>query len=615
MTSDRRVGALAVLAVVFAAVVALGSRMVLIPITLYAPVYGPPSHVNIPELPILPLLAGVLLGVAGAALDGRAPGRRDAWLGLTIGLGAALYVGLLQAAVLLFEDAYFAMPYRAYALAYVGAATAVLCWWLWRVARGLTTVADRRVLSWPLLATVAASTITTLAGHQRLPGAFAIAAALAGLAYSQYGPVPKIRLSGRGILVVLVLMTFGFRAAFGLQALSRTGPGAAFAAASDDGPSYFDHATTLWTDPSLAASVLAANDGFPPAYSYFLATIFSATRGSLAAVVLAQALVAVLGALLLYAVARRAAGVAAALVAVALFATEQNIIQVSSTLTPESILIPTVLFCIWALARYRESGRVPWLVGGAAAVGLAFITRNNVGGILLASAAIWLAVSGRHRPARAAGEVASVVLALIIFASPVALATTQLEGRPRLTNQLAGLGFELIGGDGITIDNEFLVSRGINPFSDPVGSFGRFAADPLPVAGFLAGAVPQRAVTLLFFGPSGSADPLNLVTPTNHPNMYGQLIQLVLVLGLIVATVQLVRRRSWVGRPVVGLLLAYFLLYFALFTLVFPPRHAFRYRIPIEPVMFIMEAAGVVVIAGLVRRLWSRAETGPAARR
>jgi len=615
MAPGQRVGVLVVVAVVFGAVVALGSRMVLVPVTLYAPLFGPPSHVNIPELPLLPLLAGVLAGVAGAVVGGRAPGRRDAWLGLTLGLGAALYAGLLQAAVLLFADQYLTAPYRAYALAYVSAATAALCWWLWRVARGRTAVADNRLLSWPLLATVAATSVATLAGQQRLPGAFAIAAALAGIAYAEYGPAPKIRLDGRATLVVLLALTFGFRAAFGLQALSRTGPGAAFAAASDDGPSYFEHATALWTDPSAATSVLAANDGFPPAYSYFLAAIFSLTRGSLGAVVLAQAVVAVLSALLLYAIARRATGTAAALVAVGLFATEQNMIQVSSTLAPESILVPTVLFGAWVLARYRDSGRFVWLVAGAAAVGLAFITRNNVGGVLLAATTVWLVISGRQRPARVAAEVATLALALLVFTLPVALSTAQLEGKPRITNQLAADNFDLLADDGITIDNGFLVRRGINPIRDPLGSLRAAAADPLAVAGFFAVAVPQRAMTLLFFAPSGAADPLNLVSTTNFPNMYGHLIELVLVLGLIVAMVELVRRRAWVGRPIIGLLFAYISLYLALFTLVFMPRHAFRYRIPIEPVIFIVEAAGVVLIAGLVWRLWSRAETGPAAQR
>jgi hypothetical protein len=55
----------------------------------------------------------------------------------------------------------------------------------------------------------------------------------------------------------------------------------------------------------------------------------------------------------------------------------------------------------------------------------------------------------------------------------------------------------------------------------------------------------------------------------------------------------------------------YSLLYIAVFVFLFPPYHAFRYRIPVEPVRFLLEAGGAIVIARAVRDAWlARADAG-----
>ena len=48
---------------------------------------------------------------------------------------------------------------------------------------------------------------------------------------------------------------------------------------------------------------------------------------------------------------------------------------------------------------------------------------------------------------------------------------------------------------------------------------------------------------------------------------------------------------------VAGLLGLYLVVYLALFSFVFPPRQAFRYRIPIEPVLFVGQAAVLAIAA------------------
>lgn len=606
VTSERSGYGLGLLAAAFAVIAVAGATAVLVPIALYAPVFGPRINANIPELPIVPLLAGVVLGLSAMAFGTAVPLATAAWRGLTIGFGAALYVGLVRAVVLLLHDPYFTTPYRAYGLLMVGLLTAGASGWLWRVARGRTSVAEPRLLAWPLLAVIGATAVLTLVTGGFVAGASALIAALTGVAIAERGPSFRVKLSERTVVGVLVALTFVFRAFFGLQTLARTGPGMAFAVASDDGPSYFDYASALYADPSAITRVLTANDGFPPAYSLFIAGIFAVTRGSLAAVIVVQAVAAMAATILIYLIARRLGGRAVAFVAAAIFATEANLIQNASTLTPESILVPTLLFVLWALERYRASSEWRWLAAAALATGLAFVTRNNVGGVLLAAGSLWLVVTWRGRRLRALGAAAVLALGLLALSLPVAVATAQLEGAPRLTNQLAGVVYEEAGNDPITIENAFLITRGINPFRDPLGSLGRIASDPLPVLGFFWSAVPQRMSTLLFLAPSGAADPVAVISPTRYPNMYGQLIQLALVLALMVATAIVAKRRPWLRQPLAGLLLTYTGAYLALFAFVFAPSHAFRYRIPVEPIMFMAEGAGLVVLGGLAHRLWLR---------
>lgn len=597
--------ALALGALAFAVVAGFASAVVVVPITLYAPVFGPPSHINMPEIPLVPLAAGVALGAAVAVLTRTTTLAQGAWRGLTIGFFAALYRGLVGAAVLLFHDPYFTLPYRAYALAMVALVTTAACWWLWRVARGRQRgPADPALASWPLLATIGVTALATIAARDVAPAGSAAIAGLAGILLAERGFEPP-RPSARSSLGLLAVLAFGLRAVFGLQSLARTGPGAAFAAASDDGPSYFAYASALVGDPGTITQILTANDGFPPAYSLFLAAILAATHGSLAAAVVIQAVLGGIATILVYLLGCRFGGTVVGLLSAGLYATELNLVQNGSTLTPEAILMPTMLFAFWAFERARTSGRARWLVAAGLAVGFAFVTRNNVGGLLLVVGGGWLLVTGRRHLLRAVAGAAGLALLVLVFSLPVAVATARAEGAPRLTNQLAAVTFEVAGNDSITIENAFLIERGINPFRDPVESLRRFAADPLPVLGFFARAVPQRISTLLFFAPSGAADPVAIVNPTQYPNTFGQLLEVALVLALAITVGRSAVGRPWMRDPLAGLLIAFLVVYVGLFAFVFAPSHGFRYRIPIEPIIFIAEAAGLVVLARATGRAWT----------
>lgn len=266
---------------------------------------------------------------------------------------------------------------------------------------------------------------------------------------------------------------------------------------------------------------------YAPGYPLFVGAIFAATRENFIVLVLAQALLSAIAAVLLYAIARRIVGPIPGALAAVLFALDGNLIQNESTLTVEALLVPLILLAIWTLVRYRETRGWRWLVAAGLALGAAFMTRN-VAFLLLLAAVPWLVATARTSARRALRDVTVLAVCLLLVATPTFIATAS-RGEPRITTQEASLAWDLTSG--LTIDNGFLLERGIHPIKDPAGSLGRIAGDPLPVLGFLLWAVPQRLSTLLYSPGPGTFDPVLLSNPSSVLP-YPQLLEFLLVLSL-----------------------------------------------------------------------------------
>lgn len=586
-----RVSALDVaIALCFAFVVVAAGTLLTIPVPLYLTDGCPGNYCfpNIPHVPVVPLVAGI----AVAALFWR--DRRPAIIagGLLLGVSAALYSGLVRVGAIPFADAYITTPYRGYALVYVAVVSALLS--AWAFSRGSS---ERwRWLGWPLLAVIVVS-IGAAFARRELPIA---AAAAAGLLVGPFLQRLLARhrkdalLRSHTELVAVAGLAFvacAARAFFGLQTLFRSATPEVFATASDDGDSYYMLATRLSGDFGLLRETLAGF-AYPPGYTGFLAVIFAATGNSLAAVVLIQALLGAALAVLVYILAARIAGRPAALLAGTFVALDMNLIQLGSTLTAEAILLTLSVGSVWALVRYRSSGRLRWLAAAAALLGYAFVVRNIVALPLIIAALAWLAFTART-PLTAVRDAAVIVCGVLLLAAPIAVATAARDGTPRLTTQLASLTWRFHGSAGYTVSNEELIALGIRPFDDPIGSLGAAVADPGAVVRFYLNAAPQRLSTLLFKAPVGLSDPLLIVNPVIYPNSFDAMVRVLRLLGLIVAGVVVLRTRWWRRYPEISLMVVFALLYTFAFTFVFAPYHAFRYRAPLEPFRFIAEAAGV----------------------
>lgn len=581
-------------------------------VPLYTPLCAPcTEEFVVPKVALLPLFVVLLVGalpVLYARVTYGAVVVADVVRGVTAALVAALGAGLIVTATLPFSDPYVGTPYRVYALGFVFAAAFAVSGWLSRSMRAPSPTAFVALFALPVIGALAVAAASVLPRGGLVVGAAAFLGIGAGATLSRSrladAQLRRIRSLRAGyVLATVVVVAFVLRVIYGLQALLRLGPGMAFALASDDGPAYYTYAHAVYMDPTAAGAVLSNSSGYPPLYSFFLASLFALTRENLAVVVVVQAILASVSTALLYLLARDLAGRAVALTATALFAMSQNLIQSQATLTPEAILVPTILAALYCAGRYQREARARWLVATAGLLGFAFITRNLIF-VLTIGLLLWLLAHKRGTLLSWVRDVAVVLAVTLLAAIPVAIATAVQDGAPHFTNQAAGVTWEYESNSGITVENTFLTERGINPLRDPIGSALRSVADPLPVLGFLASAVPQRVSALMFFPTIGSSDPLFLVNPAQYPSPFGQIAELLLVVALIIGALWLLRGAGSRRSHMVGLLVAYVLIYIALFAFVFPPRQAYRYRIPIEPIVQIAQAVGLVVMTRSAIRAW-----------
>jgi hypothetical protein len=577
------------LAVLFAVITVGLEGVATLPIALYLPTC--PCNVQlgptIYQLPIPPLAAGVAFALL---MPIRAPLWKAVAQGLLLGVAGAMYQGLFSSVWLALQTNYLTTPYRIYAMAHLAAVTmfatlvAVLM-----VRRGNALSALGLALATVIVISIGSATLR----YGPLLGAVAAAAAAgAALAIRRRTRLPDLTPYRYAAVATIVFASFAVRVIFGLQALARLGAGMPFAIASDDGDSYYKGAVAILTSDAGMQNALA-NPWFPPGYTIFVAGLFGKDE-NFTALIIAQSAIAAIGTLCVYLIGRSFLSPGPALAAAGLFALDVDLIGIASTLTAEALLLPLLLAGMFGAVRYRETRRFRWLVFAAACLGAAFITRN-LSIVLLASVALWLVATGWREPRVLARDLSTMLIVTVLFTAPTALATSG-AGETRLTNQSSIVAFDTPV-NGVTIDNGELLARGIHLTKDPAGSMFRLLRDPGFAISFFARAVPNRLSTLLFAPSNGTFDPITVINPAYHPSAFGQSIALGLAVLLGLATLLFVTRRTY-SRPGVPLLLAvYTISYVGLFTLVFLPSHPFRYRAPVEPMLFLAEMAALSHIA------------------
>lgn len=572
----------------------LPAGVLALPIVLYLPTCPCNAQLSpmILLVPVLPLIAGVTFAAAFRT--------NERWstigvYGLLLGVAGAMYVGLLTSVSFAVSSEYVSAPYRAYAVAYLVMISVL-------AVSGTRSLLEQRDRVSTALAVAAAATIVVAVAGAAARGEL-VAAGTASAAAVTGALVPvavirnvlRLRVSAALIAGFIAVVSFGMRVAFGLQALTRLGPGRPFTLASDDGDSYYAGALTVLNEAD-GLQLALTNTWFPPGYTMFLATALGPGE-DFARVIIAQAALAGLATFFVYLIARSVVSPRLALMAAALFALDVDLIGASATLTAEALLLPLLLLALLGLIRYERSRVFGWLLVSAASVALAYMTRN-LALVLVVAAVVWLVTLQWRMPRLLARDVATITIAVLLATVPTALATGQ-SGALRLTNQSAIVAFDTPV-NGVTIDNQELLSHGIHLTKDPVLGAVRLLADPLFTLSFFSRAIPNRVSTLLFSPSNGTFDPLTIVNAAYFPSAFGQLVALIGVGLVAVAIVLFFVRKVYARRPAATLLALFAGLYVAVFALVFLPSHPYRYRLPVEPVMYVAEVAA---LGYLIRRI------------
>lgn len=270
------------------------------------------------------------------------------------------------------------------------------------------------------------------------------------------------------------------------------------------------------------------------------------------AVILPQALAGVASVAVLYALVRRAFGVAAGLLAALALAITPVSVATDRNSTIDGQLVLVVLLAAFATVRAAEGGGLRWLLGAFALVGLGFEIKMLQAYLILPALAVTYLVAARAGLARRVAHLslASAVMLAISLAWPLAVDLTPAEARPYVGGSTDNSVLQLITGhNGIARLGALgrgLFARPPAPALPPAGQPGRPPQGPPggPPPGPPAGPPPGSFAPA--GGPSsesGEPGPFRLYN-TQLAGQLSWLLPLALLGGAVAA-----RRASWRPRP------------------------------------------------------------------
>ena len=133
-----------------------------------------------------------------------------------------------------------------------------------------------------------------------------------------------------------------------------------------------------WADAIRAGKTMFPEEyHHPPGYAFFLAALLAVSGGNFYAVLLLQSLMLALQGLLLFAIARRIAGRAAAWFSFALFCLCGPLVFYSMKLLSETLFTTLLLLCFYWLLRFLQEGRARDLFLSGLALGATIEVRGT----------------------------------------------------------------------------------------------------------------------------------------------------------------------------------------------------------------------------------------------
>lgn len=156
----------------------------------------------------------------------------------------------------------------------------------------------------------------------------------------------------------------------------------------NDPADYDRHARSIAAGDGYPPSAVVPSGGAtairPPGYPVFLGGVYALTGDSQLAGRIAQAVLGTAIVALAMVIALQLWGAFVAVVTGLLAAVFPPLVVTGMTLLSEPLFVVLVLTSVVGVLRWRETGKVPWLIVCGVAVGLACLTRSNGGLVLLA---------------------------------------------------------------------------------------------------------------------------------------------------------------------------------------------------------------------------------------
>ncbi|MCK4462988.1 MAG: hypothetical protein KAU58_01620 [Candidatus Omnitrophica bacterium] len=381
----------------------------------------------------------------------------------------------------------------------------------------------------------------------------------------------------------IFVFAFAVRAIFSFMLIKKLGMD--YLIASDDGPG-FDGLALLFSKGTVTPFFDTLYEG---GYWLFLGTLYKIFGRNFYIVTLIQSMLGATIPVVVYLISKKYFIKSSALACGVSVSLDIMLIHLSAVLGMEALFLPALTFGIYSLMKYAYVKGIKARVT-ALSIGLMF-------GVVAASRIIlfpfifigvlWIFVKKKDNMLRFIGDVFLIFLMAILIHAPILIKNYNATGKILISN------LSKRGPQHYSIQNEKLISLGINPFKAPLGSVKNIAEKPKESLKAIYETIGPRMIKMGFSSYFGTFDPIFLINPRGTPNKFAQTVEFYVYIFLIIGLLSSFRFNH--GE-------SYFVLSFILYTVFiysfFYILNA-RYRAPIVPFLHLYTISGLFFSLGL----------------
>lgn len=380
--------------------------------------------------------------------------------------------------------------------------------------------------------------------------------------------------------LLIFIFAFLVRAVFAFILIRKLGMD--YLIASDDGAG-FDPLAKLFAQGTVTPFFATLYEG---GYWVFLGTLYKIFGRNFYIVSLIQSAMGATIPVVIYLIAKRYFSKINAFLTGIAVSLDIMLIHLSTVLGMEALFLPALVFGIFLLLEYTRSsgikaGVISTLIG--VMFGIVCVSRIVLFPFIFIGL-LWMFLKKPVGIVKYLVHASLVVLLIVAVNLPFVIKNYTSSGKILISN------LNKRGAQHYSIENEKLISLGINPFTDPVGSVRTVMLKPRESLKAIWQTVTPRIIQVAFSSYFGSFDPIFLVNPRGTPNKYAQTMEFYVYVFLIIGLIMSLRE-----RVVASYLIGTFMLYTPLIYSLFYILNA-RYRAPIQPFIYIYVMFGIASV-------------------